>query len=231
MTDALALRLEALRARIHAAAARAGREPGSVRLLAVSKLHPASAIRAAYAAGQRDFGENYAQELRDKARELADLPDLRWHMIGPLQSNKAKYVAAVATAFHALDDPGAARELSRRRAGAGRGPLPCLVHVNVAGESSKHGIAPDRLPGLLAEAAEWPHLGVCGLMTMPPWGAPEAARPHFRALRDLAARHGLPELSMGTTEDFEVAVEEGATWVRVGTSIFGPRPVSGSAPA
>ncbi len=221
MSESVADRLAAVRARVDAAAARAGRPPGSVRLLAVSKRHPPEAVRAAHAAGQRDFGENYAQELRDKARDLADLPGIRWHMIGPLQANKAKYVAAVAGSFHALDDAGAAAELDRR---LGDRTLDCLVNVNVAGEASKHGVAADALPGLLAAARAWTRLRVVGLMTLPPWGDPEAARPHFRALRALAEAHGLPECSMGTTDDFEVAIEEGATWVRVGTSIFGPRP-------
>ena len=221
VSESFADRLAAVHARIAAATARAGRAPGSVRLLAVSKRHPPEAIRAAHAAGQRDFGENYAQELRDKAKLLADLPDLRWHLIGPLQANKAKYVAAAASWFHALDDAGAAAELHRR---LGDRALDCLVNVNVAGEDTKHGVAPEALAGLLAAARGWPRLRIVGLMTLPPWGDPEAARPHFRALRTLADRHGLAERSMGTTDDFEVAIEEGATWVRVGTSIFGPRP-------
>jgi pyridoxal phosphate enzyme (YggS family) len=222
VSESVADRLAAVLARVEAACHRSGRPPASVRLLAVSKRHPAERIREAYAAGQRDFGENYAQELRDKAKELADLPGLRWHMIGPLQANKAKYVAAVASWFHALDDGGAAAELDRRL--PPDRTLDCLVNVNVAGEETKHGVAPSALPGLLEAARAWPRLRVVGLMTLPPWGDPEASRPHFRALRALAAQHGLAELSMGTTDDFEVAVEEGATWVRVGTSIFGPRP-------
>ncbi len=228
MAVSVSERLAEVAERVARAARRAGRDPSAVRLVAVSKRHPASAVREAYAAGQRDFGENYAQELRDKARDLADLVDLRWHMIGPLQANKARYVAAVAHRFHALDDPGAAAELSRRWSGAE--PLPCLVNVNVAGEPTKHGVSADAVEAALAAAAAWPHLSIDGLMTLPPWGDPEGARPHFRALRLLAERLGLRELSMGTTDDFEVAVEEGATLVRVGTSIFGPRPVSGSAP-
>ncbi|MCB9699515.1 MAG: YggS family pyridoxal phosphate-dependent enzyme [Alphaproteobacteria bacterium] len=213
--------LAQVRAQIARAAERARRDPAGVELVAVSKRQPSALIREAYAAGHRAFGENYAQELRDKAAELAELPDLRWHAIGPLQTNKAKYVAAVAHAFHALDRAEVARELGRRRL---EDPLPCYVEVNVAGEDSKHGVAPEALADLLAELQEVPGIVLVGLMTMPPWGDPEAARPHFRTLRGLAERHGLPGLSMGSTDDVEVAVEEGATIVRVGRSIFGERP-------
>jgi pyridoxal phosphate enzyme (YggS family) len=216
----VAARLAAVHERIAAALARAGRPPGAVRLVAVSKRHPPELVREAHTAGQRDFGENYPQELRDKATALADLPDLRWHAIGPLQTNKAKYVAAHAHVFHALDGLEAAQELARRR----DRPLPCFVSVNVAGEATKHGITPADLPTVLERARALPHLQVTGLMTLPPWGDPEAARPHFRALRLLAAAHDLPELSMGSTDDYEVAIEEGATLVRVGRSIFGERP-------
>lgn len=213
--------LAGVREQIARAAARAGRDPAGVELVAVSKRQPAVAIREAFAAGHRAFGENYAQELRDKAAELADLEGLRWHAIGPLQTNKAKYVAAVAHAFHALDRVEVARELGRRRLAD---PLPCYVEVNVAGEESKHGVPPEALPDLLAALREVPGVALVGLMTMPPWGDPEAARPHFRTLRGLAERHGLAGLSMGSTDDVEVAVEEGATVVRVGRSIFGERP-------
>lgn len=210
-----------VRDRIARAAERVGRDPAGVELVAVSKRQPAARIREVYATGQRAFGENYAQELRDKAAELADLTDLRWHAIGPLQTNKAKYVAAVAHVFHALDRVDVARELGRRRLEA---PLPCYVEVNVAGEESKHGVAPDALSDLLAELRTVQGIVLVGLMTMPPWGDAEAARPHFRRLRGLAEQHGLSGLSMGSSDDFEVAIEEGATVVRVGRSIFGERP-------
>lgn len=212
-------RLDSVKQRIDAACARAGRDPGSVRLIAVSKLQPLDAVREAWAAGQRDFGENYAQHLRDRARELAALDGIRWHAIGPLQTNKVKYVAAAAAAFHALDRVEVAEELGRRVAT----PMPCFVEVNVAGEATKHGVAPHALGVLLAALRDVRGIDVIGLMTMPPYGEAEAARPWFRRLRELAGEHGLGELSMGTTDDFEVAIEEGATCVRVGRSIFGER--------
>jgi len=218
----VAANLAAVRARVDAAALRAGRSPSEVELLAVSKLQPPELIREAYAAGHRAFGENYAQELRDKAAAL-QLPGLAWHAIGGLQVNKAKYVAKVATAFHALDRAELADELDRRRAGLP--PLDCYLEVNVAGEASKSGVTPAQLPQLLARVKTRPNLRAVGLMALPPLEEdPEAARRWFRQVRELAARHGLPGLSMGTTSDFEVAVEEGATVVRVGTALFGERP-------
>ena len=217
----LARRLAEVRAKMDAACERAGRSPASVTLVAVSKLKPAALIREAYAAGQRDFGENYAQELRDKAVELADLKDLRWHAIGPLQTNKVKYVAKVAHAYHALERPEVAEELSRRRLEA---PLPCFVEVNVGGEASKSGLAPEALASFLETARGLQGLEIGGLMTLPPPTEDlQEARGYFRALRELARRHGLPGLSMGTTHDYELAIEEGATLVRVGTALFGER--------
>jgi len=214
--------LAAVQARVAAAAARAGRLPSDVTLLAVSKLQPPGLIREAYAAGHRAFGENYAQELRDKAASL-QLPGLTWHAIGGLQVNKAKYVAKVATAVHALDRVELADELDRRRADLP--PLDCYLEINLACEASKSGVTPEGLPALLAHVRSCPHLRAVGLMALPPLAEdPEASRPWFRQLRALAARHGLAGLSMGTTSDFEVAVEEGATVVRVGTALFGARP-------
>ncbi|MCE9666845.1 YggS family pyridoxal phosphate-dependent enzyme [Myxococcus stipitatus] len=222
MSASVAERLAEVRRRVEAACARAGRPVESVTLVAVSKLKPAALIREAHAAGQRDFGENYAQELRDKAAELADLEGLRWHAIGPLQTNKVKYVARVASAFHALDRLEVARELSKRREGAA--PLPCYAEVNVGGEATKSGLEPAALADFLAQARELPGLQLVGLMSLPPPTDDEArARGYFRTLRELAARHGLPGLSMGTTHDFEQAIAEGATVVRVGTAIFGER--------
>jgi PLP dependent protein len=217
----VAERLAAVRARVAAACARAGRPLESVTLVAVSKLKPAALIREAWAAGQRHFGENYAQELRDKAAELADLPGLQWHAIGPLQTNKVKYVSKAASAFHALDRVEVAEELSRRRLEA---PLPCYVEVNVGGESTKHGLAHEALGAFLEQVRRLPGLRVEGLMALPPpTEDPEQARGGFRTLRELARQHGLTGLSMGTTHDFELAIEEGATLVRVGTAIFGER--------
>ncbi len=214
-------RLEAVHARITAACARAGRRPGDVTLLAVSKLKPAQLIREAHALGLRDFGENYTQELRDKAAELADLEGLRWHAIGPLQTNKAKYVAKVAHAFHALDRLEVAQELSRRRTGA---PLRCFLEVNVGGEATKGGVAPQEARALFEQVRALPNLELVGLMCLPPPGpTAEASRASFQQLRALAQELGLPGLSMGTTGDFEVAIEEGATHVRVGTALFGER--------
>lgn len=220
MTD-VAASWRAVVERVHAAAARAGRPAESVELVAVSKLQPAEAIRAAHAAGARAFGENYAQELRDKAAALADLQGLRWHAIGPLQTNKARYVARSAHVFHALDRFEVAEELSRRRTGT---PLSVYVEVNVAGETSKGGVAPDALGALLRAVRPLPGLALVGLMTMPPLAPAEEVRPFFRALAALAREHGLSGLSMGSTHDYEVAIEEGATIVRVGTAIFGERP-------
>ncbi len=218
----IAQRLADVRGRIDAACGRAGRASREVTLVAVSKRQPLAAIEEAYAAGQRDFGENYAQELRDKARELSRLEGIRWHAIGTLQANKAKYVAPVAALFHALDDLGVARELGKRAGQASR-TLPCLIEVN-AGEATKGGVPFDRLEPTLAEARTIPGIEITGLMVMAPVAAdPEAARPLFRRMREASRKLGLVQLSMGMTQDFEVAVEEGATLVRVGTAIFGAR--------
>jgi PLP dependent protein len=220
MTD-VAANWSAVVERVRTATARAGRPEGSVELVAVSKLQPPEAIRAAHAAGARAFGENYAQELRDKAAALSDLPGLRWHAIGPLQTNKARYVARSAHVFHALDRVEVAEELSRRRTGT---PLSVYVEVNVTGESSKSGVAPGALGALVDAVRPLPGLTLVGLMTMPPLAPAEEVRPLFRSLAALAREHRLPGLSMGTTHDFEAAIEEGATVVRVGTAIFGERP-------
>lgn len=215
--------------RIEAAARAAGREPQSVRLIAVSKTQPAEAVREAYAAGQRDFGENYVQELVQKAEALRDLPDLRWHLIGHLQRNKAKQVAGLVSMLHTVDSVELGRELAKRRAAAGlHEPLPVLVEVSIAGEEQKHGVAPSQLGELLDGLAAQPELRLRGLMCVPPFTAdPAQARPHFDALLRLRDQHGgaqrLPELSMGMTHDLEHAVAAGATLVRVGTAIFGAR--------
>lgn len=217
----LATNFAAVEARIAAACLRAGRARADVTLVAVSKLHPPELIRLAWGLGHRDFGENYAQELRDKHQGLADCAGLRWHAIGPLQPKNAKYVARAASVFHALERLEVAAELSKRREGP---PLQCLVEVNTAGEASKAGLAPAALPGFLAAVKALPNLEVVGLMTMPPLTEDaELARPHFRATAQLAKAHGLAQLSMGSTGDFEVAIEEGATLVRVGTALFGHR--------
>jgi PLP dependent protein len=220
MTD-VAASWRAVLDRVRAAETRAGRPPGSVEVVAVSKLQTPEAIREAYAAGARGFGENYAQELRDKSEALADLQGLRWHAIGPLQTNKARYVARSAHVFHALDRLEVAQELSRRRTGT---PLDVYVEVNVAGEGTKSGVGPAALAPLLDAVRALPGLRVMGLMTMPPLASADEVRPFFQALAALGREHGLPGLSMGSTHDFETAIEEGATVVRVGTAIFGERP-------
>jgi hypothetical protein len=219
--------LAEVRGRIDRAAAACGRARSSIRLVAVSKTKPAAAIREAYAAGQRDFGENYAQELGAKASELADLPDLRWHFIGHLQSNKARVVAPVAHLVHTVDGASLARELGKRTAAARPGiRLGVLVEVNVGGEAQKSGAAPEAVPGVLDAIAAEPALEVRGLMTIPPHDG-DATRRAFEALAALRDQHGgaarLPELSMGMSDDLEVAIACGATIVRVGTAIFGAR--------
>jgi pyridoxal phosphate enzyme (YggS family) len=220
--EALRLNLVALEARLSAACERAGRTRASVEFVAVSKRHPPELIQMAWELGLRHFGENYAQELRDKHEALSACAGLRWHAIGPVQPKNAKYVAKAAHVFHALERFEVAQELSRRRTGS---PLSCFVEVNVAHEASKAGVSVSELPAFLTAVRELPQLEVVGLMCMPPLSDdPEASRASFRQLAALARELALPSLSMGTTGDFEVAIEEGATHVRVGTALFGERP-------
>jgi hypothetical protein len=206
-------------------------------LVAVSKFQPASAIRDAYAAGQRDFGENYLQELEQKARELSDLPELRWHVIGHLQRNKARLAASLAAMVHTVHSVELARELDKRAKDREHSPhffdddarLRALVEVNVGGEAQKSGCSPEALPEILNELERAESLILAGLMCVPPQtDDPNAARPFFDELARLRELHGgaarLPELSMGMTSDLEPAVAAGATIVRVGTAIFGERP-------
>jgi len=222
MTDELRENIAEVESRLSAACGRAGRRREAVTLVAVTKLHPVATVRAGYEAGLRHFGENYAQELRDKQQTLSDLPGLTWHAIGPVQPKNAKYVARAATWFHALDRLDVAQELSKRREGP---PLCCLVEVNFAGEKSKAGLQPEDAEAFIARVRVLPGLDVVGLTAMPPFtDDPEASRPWFRQCAALGKTLALPHLSMGTTGDFEVAVEEGATLVRVGTALFGERP-------
>jgi PLP dependent protein len=219
--------LRDVRTQIEQAAREVGRDPVAIRLVAVSKTKPAEAVREAYAAGQRDFGENYVQELSEKAASLADLPDLRWHVIGHLQRNKVKFVVGLAAMIHTLDSVRLAEELGKRAAGR-EAPLPVLVEVNVGGEEQKSGCRPEELEEIVAAAARQHALAVAGLMTVPPHSDdPAGARPYFDALVRLRDEHGgaarLPELSMGMTHDLEHAIYAGATLVRVGTAIFGER--------
>ena len=219
------------------AAERAGR-PGGVRLLAVSKTQPVEAIREAYAAGQRDFAENYVQELVKKGESLAELGELRFHLIGHLQRNKAKLAVRVASAIHCVDSVELAKELEKRVAGAvvpsdrrafgDDARLPVLVEVSIAGEAQKSGCAPGELETLLEAVEALRGLRLAGLMCVPPFSDdPDASRPHFERLARLRDEHGgaarLPELSMGMSADFEHAIAAGATVVRVGTAIFGAR--------
>jgi pyridoxal phosphate enzyme (YggS family) len=207
----VAERLAALRAEL----------PAGVTLVAVSKTQPAAAIREAYEAGQRDFGENYAQEWREKADALADLPELRWHFIGALQTNKVKYLAGRVAYVHTVDREELARELSRRFAQKGA-VARVFVEVNTGGEASKAGCAPDEVPALAAAIRGLPSLELVGVMGIPP--PEDDPRPHFRALRALRDALAVRELSMGMSGDWRVAVEEGATFVRIGSAIFGARP-------
>jgi pyridoxal phosphate enzyme (YggS family) len=226
--DDIAAGLLRVRARIASAEQAAGRAPGSVRLVAVSKKMTVEDVRAVLAAGQLDLGESYGQELRDKRQALADAPVApRWHFIGPLQANKVKYVAGHVTLIHSVDSEALLDDLERRGASQA-----CLVQVNVAGEAQKRGVQPAALPALLDHIATLTHVRCRGLMTVPPLAdAPEASRPHFAALRALRDREAararpnvdLDELSMGMSHDLEAAVAEGATLVRVGTAIFGGR--------
>ena len=207
-----------VRERIARACARAGRSPASVGLIAVSKTKPLPMLQEAMAAGQTVFGENYAQELREKAEAL---PGAQWHFIGALQTNKVKMIVGRVALVHTCDRLALAQELSKRAKAAGITQR-ALLEVNVGREPQKAGALPEQVPDLLAQVRELPALSCEGLMCIPP--AQRDPRPHFRALRELAARCALPELSMGMTADFEVAIEEGATLVRVGTAIFGERP-------
>lgn len=219
-------RLMAVRARIADACARSGRDPSSVMLVAVSKVHPAAAIREAYAAGQRAFGENYVQELIHKSAQLRDCPELQWHYIGHLQRNKAKFVARVGAFVETVDSERVAVELDKHAAREGR-HLPVMIQVNVAGEQRKSGCDVRELSRLVDHVRSCEHLSLRGLMTIPPLeDEAEASRPYFARLRELASRHELTGLSMGMSSDFEVAIEEGATIVRVGAAIFGPRPAT-----
>ncbi len=215
----IAERIAGVRERIDRAAKQAGRDPDSVTLIAVSKIKPASEILAAYEAGQRDFGENYVQEFRAKLTALPEMPDARFHMIGKLQSNKAKPATELFHYIHTLDNV----RLAKRLNAVGK-QLNVFLEVKLSNEESKAGMAVEAVEPLKEFVAGVPNLTLKGLMTMPPWSQdPEDSRPFFRRLRELAELHELPDLSMGMSNDLEVAVEEGATYVRVGTAIFGKR--------
>jgi pyridoxal phosphate enzyme (YggS family) len=226
--------LAAVQDRVDAACARAGRDPGEVRLMAVSKTHSADLVREAHAAGCRLFGENKVQELAAKAEELEALPDLRWAFIGHLQTNKARDVARFASEFHALDSVRLARALDRRLSDVGR-TLDVYLEVNSSGEESKFGLPPEAVEDVAVQLREFGSLRVRGLMTLAVFSDDEKrVRACFERMRDLQSRlRGLDtvagsyhELSMGMSGDFELAIEYGATTVRVGQAIFGPRPAT-----
>ncbi len=215
--------LDAIRERIARAARRAGRDPADVTLMAVTKTQPAVRIVEAYAAGQRLFGENRVQEFAEKFGALSELHDAEFHMIGHLQSNKVTKAAEIFDAVDSVDSV----KIGERLNAAGK-TLNVLIEIN-SGEAAKNGVAPDsaELERILEAAASWPRLRIRGLMTVPPFtDDPEGARPYFRQMRELRERLGFDVLSMGMSNDFEVAIEEGSTCVRIGTAIFGERSFS-----
>jgi pyridoxal phosphate enzyme (YggS family) len=228
--SAIPAQLEGVRARVADAALRSGRHPSSVRLIAVSKTFPIAAVRSAAAAGQVDFGENKVQEAQAKILAAGGLP-LRWHLIGHLQSNKANKASGLVDVIHSIDSPELLRKIDQAAAARGRG-VDVLIQVDLAHEATKHGADEADVPSIVDAAAACRAARLVGLMMLPPAvDDPNAARPYFAALRELRDRlvaGGVPaamlaELSMGMSHDFEVAIEEGATLVRVGSAIFGAR--------
>lgn len=229
MVEDIAARLAAVRERMARACDRAGRDAAAVTLIGASKLQPVAALRAAHRAGLEAFGENRVQEA---AAKMERLPEIReWHLIGPLQSNKARRAVELFSAVHSVDRTKIARALDREAGERGR-RLPCFFEVNLGDEESKHGFPAAALAEHLAPVAELAHLEPLGLMAIPPFEEdPERSRTWFRRLRELSERlrstpawSALPAgLSMGMSHDFEIAIEEGATHIRVGTALFGPR--------
>ena len=226
----IADRLAEVRGRIAAAARSAGRDPSSIRLVAVSKTFPIDAIREAYAAGQCEFGENRVQEALEKIAACGDL-EIRWHLLGHLQTNKAKKAAPAFSTIHSVDSVELLQKIDAAAADTGRAPE-LLIQVDLAGEATKFGVPPADVPRLFDAAFRCHTVRVAGLMTLPPIPeSPADARPWFRQLRELRDEWraaGVPpsmlaELSMGMSGDFEVAIEEGSTMVRIGTAIFGSR--------
>jgi pyridoxal phosphate enzyme (YggS family) len=206
--------------RIESAARRSGRSRPEITLVAVTKKFGPEVIREAYGLGLRVFGENYVQEFEGKFPALADLQGAEFHLIGHLQSNKAKPAAELFRVIETVDSA----KLAQRLQQTGK-RLEVMIEVKLSPEQTKAGAAPDELPALIEAIQACRHLTLTGLMTMPPWSAdPEATRPYFRRLAQLAREHNLPKLSMGMSNDFEAAIEEGATHIRVGTALFGPRP-------
>ena len=203
---------------------RAGRRREDITLIAVTKKFPAAVILEAYRLGLRDFGENYVQEFETKSAECADLPGARFHLIGHLQSNKSAKALELFRVIQTVDSPKLARRLAGHSEQAG-GPLEIMIEVKLSPEESKVGAPPELLLELIEAIRQHQGLKLLGLMTMPPWSDDqEQTRPYFIRLRTLAEQHGLSQLSMGMSHDLEAAIEEGATMVRVGTGLFGPRP-------
>lgn len=228
MTD-IAQNIARIRERIVAACERSGRNPDTVRLIAVSKIKPAADIDAAFAAGQQLFGESYVQEFRDKSPEIQS--PVEWHFIGGLQNNKVKYLRGKVAMIHSVDRLPLAEEINHQWQNEAT-PCKVLLQVNIGEEGQKSGCDPEQLAQLVCAVAKLPNLSICGLMCLPPYCEDaEEVRPYFRRLRELAEQIerlqvpgvAMTELSMGMSGDFEVAVEEGATLVRVGTAIFGER--------
>jgi len=233
MHGSILANLAVIRERIQAATRRVNRDCAGIRLMAVSKTFPPEAIHEAYTAGQRLFGESKVQEFAEKVGRLSDLKDAEFHIIGHLQTNKAAKAVELFHAVDSLDSVKLAARLNTAAEALGK-TLPALIEINIGNEKAKSGVAPEspELSEILNGASGWPNLRICGLMTVPPFtDNPEGARPYFRKLRELrdklAARHypsvSMDELSMGMSHDFEVAIEEGSSCVRIGTAIFGER--------
>jgi len=212
-------RLQALEERIGRAVERAGRRREEITLVAITKVFPAAAIREAYHLGLRNFGENYVQEFEAKAPEVSDLDEAWFHFVGRLQSNKARRAAELFRVIQTVDSEKTARRISD----IGK-VIEVMLEVKLSPEQAKSGVDPASLPALVEAVRALPNLQLAGLMTMPPWSDDaEQSRPYFQRLRRLAEEHGLEGLSMGMSQDFEVAIEEGATHLRIGTALFGPR--------
>ncbi|HYU11183.1 MAG TPA: YggS family pyridoxal phosphate-dependent enzyme [Stellaceae bacterium] len=225
----IAANLAAVRARIEAAAGTAGRAPDTVTLVAVSKTHPAADVRAALQAGQRVFGENRVQEALTKFPGLRrDFPDLKLHLIGPLQTNKVKDAVAHCDVIETVDRPRLAEALAREMQRSGR-PLPCFIEVNTGEEAQKAGVLPEMADAFIIDCRDRLGLPIVGLMCIPPEDEEPAL--HFALLREIARRNRLDQLSMGMSADFETAIRFGATHVRVGTAIFGARQTAAAAAA
>ena len=222
--DSFQRRLDLVENRIARALERSGRKRSDLSLVAVTKRFSAQRMREAYAAGLRDFGENYIQEFAGKRAELEDFADSRFHLIGHLQSNKAKQAAELFQVIETVDSSKLLRRLNSI-AGELRSAVEVLFEIKLSNEENKTGASPEELAEMVEAAEDCPHLMISGLMTVPPWSEnPEDSRPYFRNLAALSKQYGFSTISMGMSGDFEVAIEEGSTAIRVGTALFGPRP-------